>query len=377
MAAGSASIDFSQPSGTAYAMFLKQFSGEVLATFTAASKLGELGIVKTIKNGQSAQFPCVGTASASFHTLGDDIFDAAQSYVSAIGSADKTVYVDNVLLAATAVPKIEELENHFDTRMHYAKELGNALARKRDLFISRTLALCAIDPTSGVGGHGSVTSLAGGTRAANITGVTGTGTVITNAFDPTHPSFAAGFVAALFQAAAQLDTNNVPAEDRFVVMHPRVFHAISGQMVTGGGNPLWLYDKDYQATANVNALQVPTIAGFQVVVSTNVGYIGAVSTTAGGNYAMATGGGVFDASKANNLVQVVGSDAAVANGYGINLTACQAVAFHKSAFGRLSLMDVQVESAWDIRSQATLMVAKVAEGYGVLRPEAAVVIAKA
>jgi hypothetical protein len=40
-------------------------------------------------------------------------------------------------------------------------------------------------------------------------------------------------------------------------------------------------------------------------------------------------------------------------------------------------MDLAAESEYDIRRQGTLMVAKYAVGHGILRPEAAVELAKA
>jgi hypothetical protein len=51
-----------------------------------------------------------------------------------------------------------------------------------------------------------------------------------------------------------------------------------------------------------------------------------------------------------------------------------AIVTHPSAVGTVKLMDLAVESDYDIRRQGTLMVAKYAMGHGVLRPEAAVQI---
>ena len=51
--------------------------------------------------------------------------------------------------------------------------------------------------------------------------------------------------------------------------------------------------------------------------------------------------------------------------------------FIGSAVGTVKLMDLAVESEYDIRRQGTLMVAKYAMGHGVLRPEAAVGIKEA
>ena len=51
-----------------------------------------------------------------------------------------------------------------------------------------------------------------------------------------------------------------------------------------------------------------------------------------------------------------------------------AIIAHTSAVGTVKLMDLAVESEYDIRRQGTLMVAKYAVGHGALRPEAAVQI---
>ena len=45
--------------------------------------------------------------------------------------------------------------------------------------------------------------------------------------------------------------------------------------------------------------------------------------------------------------------------------------------GTVKLMDMAMESQYDIRRQGTLMVAKYAMGHGVLRPAAAVELATA
>ena len=45
--------------------------------------------------------------------------------------------------------------------------------------------------------------------------------------------------------------------------------------------------------------------------------------------------------------------------------------FHKSAIGTVKLMDLGMESEYDIRRQGTLMVGKLALGHGILRPESA------
>jgi hypothetical protein len=51
------------------------------------------------------------------------------------------------------------------------------------------------------------------------------------------------------------------------------------------------------------------------------------------------------------------------------------VVFHKSAFGTVKLMDLSMESGYDMRLQGHLMIAKYAMGSSWLRPEACVVLA--
>jgi len=61
----------------------------------------------------------------------------------------------------------------------------------------------------------------------------------------------------------------------------------------------------------------------------------------------------------------------------VNLTNYEGLVCHPSAVGTVKLLDLAVESEYDIRRQGTLMVAKYAMGHGVLRPEAAVGIKEA
>jgi hypothetical protein len=49
--------------------------------------------------------------------------------------------------------------------------------------------------------------------------------------------------------------------------------------------------------------------------------------------------------------------------------------FNKMAAGTLQLMDVSMESEYEIRRQGTFMVAKYFVGHGVLRPECAIELA--
>ncbi len=58
-------------SGDANALFLKVFSGEVLATFQRENQMLNMTSVRQISSGKSAQFPVIGTTSSSYHTPGN------------------------------------------------------------------------------------------------------------------------------------------------------------------------------------------------------------------------------------------------------------------------------------------------------------------
>ena len=60
-------------SGDDNALFLKVFSGEVLAAFQRRNKMLDMTMVRTISQGKSAQFPVTGTVSANYHTAGNEI----------------------------------------------------------------------------------------------------------------------------------------------------------------------------------------------------------------------------------------------------------------------------------------------------------------
>lgn len=63
-------------------LFLKKFAGEILTTFESNNIFKPLHTVRTIESGKSAQFPVTGIATASYHTPGQNIADAGNSYLS-------------------------------------------------------------------------------------------------------------------------------------------------------------------------------------------------------------------------------------------------------------------------------------------------------
>lgn len=309
-----ASVNFN----TDNALFLKVFAGEVLQAFETTTVMKDKHMVRTITSGKSAQFPVTGTATAAYHVPGQDLATDV-GYLNAIKSAERVINVDSLLTSSTFIDKLDEMKNHYDVRSIYSMELGRALANQYDKNLIGLSILAAREPTTITGGNGG-----GALTDAQYTG--------------------AGIINALYLAAAQLDTKNVPSEDRFAVVTPSTYWTIVNS--TGG---LALIDRDFGGESNGSYYdgKLLKVAGFALVKSNNA---------------------------ASVFGQNVGGVTGQNNTYGGNFVPTTCIAFQKGAIGTVKLMDLAMETDYDIRLQGNLMVAKYAMGSGILRPECAVEI---
>ena len=303
---------------TQNALFLKVFAGEVLQTFETTTVMKDKHMIRTITSGKSAQFPVTGTATAAYHVPGQDLITDG-TYVNAIKHAERLINVDSLLTSTTFIDKLDEMKNHYDVRSIYSTELGRALANQFDKNLIGLSILAA---------RFSTPAFTGGT----------VGTVLTdNTFNT-----AVGLIDGLYDAAAALDNKNVPSEDRFAVITPTMYWTLVNS--TGG---LALIDRDFGGEGNGSYYdgKLLKVAGFALVKSTNA--------------AAVLGQNVAAASGQNNT-------------YSGDFTTTTCVAFQKGAIGTVKLMDLAMETDYDIRLQGNLMVAKYAMGSGILRPECAV-----
>ena len=137
-----------------------------------------------------------------------------------------------------------------------------------------------------------------------------------------------------------MDDAYVPSEGRCAFLKPEQYY-----LLANASNAI---NVDFSGQGSIATGQVPQLAGLNLIKTPHL------PTT------NVTGTGV-DAGGAGGA-QVV------------NASNTTAIVTHPSAVGTVKLMDLAVESDYDIRRQGTLMVAKYAMGHGVLRPEAAVQI---
>ena len=294
------------------ALFLKVWSGEVLATFQRENKMLGMTNVRTISSGKSAQFPVIGTTSASYHTPGNEIVGTSVKH------AEKTINIDDLLVSSAFIANIDEAKSHYDVRSTYTSEMGRALANTVDKNLLQLAVLSA-------------------QASATITGGSG-GTQITDADANTN---ATSLIASIFECAQALDEKDVPSEDRFCVVKPDIYY----QIVQNDK----ILNRDFGANGNgvYSDGTVIKVAGINIV----------KSNTAVTAYA-------------DNSSAVSGTN----NTYNVDAQYVVATVFHKSAIGTVKLMDLGMESEYDLRRQGSLMVAKMALGHGILRPESATLI---
>jgi hypothetical protein len=301
-----------EATGDQFALFLKQFSGEVLTQFDEVNKVLPMVTQRTISNGRAAQFPVIGNTTAKYHAPGTEIVGTA------IVHNEVTLTVDMPLIADTFIANIDEAMNHYDVRAPYGKKLGNALANQLDRHLLQTAVKAA-------------------RSAARISTDQG-GSVIAVANLDTDMD---ALVASMFDAATLLDNKNVPEDGRFVFLKPAVYNKLAQNTK--------VLNKDWGGAGVFADGKVLRVAGIEIFKSTHVP-----------NAAITTGtvAAGFSDKYIGDFSKTVG------------------VVFTQDTVGALKLMDITMEAEYSVRWQGTLMVAKYAMGHGILNPATAVELAK-
>jgi hypothetical protein len=309
------------------ALFLKVFSNEILATFEKTQIMKPLHTIRTISSGKSATFPTIGTASAKYHTPGEDILSTS-GYNTNFNMNERVITIDKMLVSSTFIPNIDELKNHFDVRGQFSKELGIALAQRFDRAVMKTLA---------AGGKDTSTP-SGQPRGIDFNGDVSTGPKI---------------VETIMSVAQKLDENDVPDDGtRFIILDPLSYYKLVGEDNVA-------INRDYDGVGSVSKGKVPMVAGINVFKSNNFDAINVASQPDSD-----------DANASNHPFDLTGPEDT--GGYNADLSTTVALAGHPSGVGTVKLLDLSTESDYSVAHQGTLFVAKYAMGHNVLRPGACV-----
>lgn len=328
--------------GDKRAIFMKQFSGEVLTSFEEKNIAMPLHRVRTIKNGKSAQFPSIGTIGAGYHTAGQTILG------DTVNHGEITVTVDDLLVSSAFVPKIDEAMQHYEVRSTYSKEMGNALANAADKNVFSTIYSSAIN-TGSAGGdqagywtNGQFDSGTAGLLDINTPASAGTG------FDGQN------IVDGVFSALQKFDENDVGGE-KYLVLTPSAYYKLFGVQANTIVNTA--INRDAGGNGSIASGTVPTIGGVKVLMSNHLPVQNnAITNGVNENDGTADSSGTSETDYSGNNTNLVG------------------LMFTKDAAATVKLLDLGVESEYQIERQGTLMVAKYAMGHNVLRGKSAIAL---
>lgn len=307
-----------------FELFLKKFSGEVANAYEIATVMLPNSRVRTISKGKSAQFPATGRATSAYHVAGKDILDTANSELGVFESGERIILVDRTLLSALFIDELEDMINHYDVRGPMAEEMGFALARQADTQLLQLVAKGALSTSGAVADQGGGTDLSG-TDIPELAAAGTDGSALVEGFRRMAQSF---------------DEKNVPKSDRVAVLAPAQFYLATQQ------TDFINIELNNGSNGSQKDGDIARIYGFKIMESNQV-----PST---------------DTSGAAAPSHTVGT----LNDYRVDARNNVGLFFQKGAVGTVQLRGVTTEMEYSIRHQGDLMVAKVAQGHGVLREEA-------
>lgn len=250
--------------------------------------------------------------SASFPAIGQ----TTASYHTAgneivgktISHAEQIITIDDLLISDVFIANIDEAMNHYDVRSEYSAQAGYALSKTMDTNLAQVGVLAA--------------------RAANpITGLAGGSKLVGATFKTDSAALAAG----IFAARQTLDEKDIPAGDTYAYFKPAQYYLLA------------------QNTTAINS----QFGGQGAYAEGSIIKIGGVPIV-----------------MTNNLPTTVVNTGVTK--YQGSFVSTAGLVMHKAAVGTVKLLDLAVESEYDIRRQGTLLVAKYAVGHGILRPNASV-----
>lgn len=299
----------------ANALFMKQFTGEVLTAFDEMNIFMPLHMVRTISQGKSASFAHTGKADARYYTAGTPIVGSNK-----IKHNETIIKIDDRLISDVFIDDLEDAKNHYEVRSEYSKQCGASLARALDSKLARVGVLAARSSNK-------ISDLPGGSRIVNAAAKTD-GAVLSGMF---------------WDAAQTFDEKDVWDGDRFAVLAPAQYYLAAKQTDN--------LNRDWGGSGEYASATLPKIANITIHKSNNLPTTNIAAATAGENN-----------DYTGNFTTTAGL---IMQKSAIGTVKLMDLAVQRSG------------QDFAIMYQGTLMVAKYAMGHGVLRPECAIELATA
>lgn len=303
------------------ALFMKVFSGEVLTAFARNTVMMSRHQVRTIDHGKSASFAVMGRTRAKYLAPGNSLDDQRKKFEH----TEKVISIDGLLTADCLITDIDDAMNHYDVRVEYSRQLGEALAQSADCAIINELANMAAKDAAvkeNIPDNGSGSDKVKGTGKAFEFA---TGLELSQSAE-----YGNKIIEGLLAARAAFTKNYVPMGDRYCLLTPEGYSALIKALMPDSAN--------YQALFDPNSGKLQTICGFEVIEVPHL-----INDGVDGKHTL---NAKYTAAKLQGIV------------------------FHRSAVGTVKLKDLAMERARRAEYQADQIIAKYAMGHGGLRPEA-------
>lgn len=311
--------------GDRLAQFLTVFSGEVLTAFARTSVMNGRHLMRTIANGKAASFPIMGHTTARYLSPGNSLDDQRTK----MEHNERTITIDGLLTADCLITDIDDAMNHYDVRMEYSRQLGEALALGMDKNVINELAnLAATGIAENIPTNATLGNQGTGKSFEFVTGL-----------DDKVASIDLGkkLLEGLVDARAKFSRNYVPMQDRFFLCTPEAYSSIINALLPTTAN--------FAAVLNPETGKLTNICGFEIIETPHF-----INDGTDGKHTL------------NAKIKTAGM---------------QGLAFHRSAVGTVKLKDLAMERARRVQYQADQIVAKYAMGHAGLRPEAVGIFTKA
>jgi len=317
--------------GDPKALFFKVFTGEVLTAFDRKNVMETRHRIRNIQNQKSASFANTGQARGRIHVPGTEILGQNMQHNETV------ITVDDLLISDVFVADIYEAMNHYEVRRDYSHQLGEALARTFDKQVMRVAAKAAREDNK-------ITDLPGGTTLYLGSSYTGKSDL----------DKAQDLADSFFTAHQTFIENDVDPSGCFALIRPDAYFRLVRNKD--------LLNVDWGGLGSYGMAELPMVAGIPLVVTNNLPKQDDSANTVSEVYVPGDGG--------NNVIRD-GVDF-ISQKYSDDYTPLEAVIMKPEAVGTVKLIDLDLQSQFDIRRQGTLMVARMAVGHGVLRPECAI-----
>jgi hypothetical protein len=216
------------------ALFLKQYAGEVMASYNAKNLMEQYHKVKNVDAGKEFQFPVIGRASASYWAVGTEL--TGQN----IAQSERVITLDDLLYHDLFIPEIDELMDHVSKRQEYTRQQGEALANAFDKNVLRQ-AILAARAGATITGQEAGTSIISATAATSATALS----------------------TALHLVAQTFDEKFVAPEGRRVFLKPAQYYLMVKDLPD-------LVNRNYGNTGSTASAMLPRVADMEIIKSVNL-----------------------------------------------------------------------------------------------------------